>query len=330
MIYIKPSFYDDFKCIASECSDNCCIGWEIDVDENTLQKYNGLNTPLGDEIRSKITTSEDGSKCFALGENDRCPFLNKKNLCRIIIGCGEDALCEICKNHPRFYEWFPGVTECGLGLSCEAVCRILLSDESPFTLVESEDDEPIVIEGKDETIISDSHIFISALRERFFDILFSSDKTYYEKLEKLCVSAQNFCGEDLPLRNSKKIIEAYSKTEPIDDNWVAYITDLRDGFDEYYLKRKQFKEQYKHDKLYPKILAYILYRHLIKAAFDADVLSRVCFCLEAIRFIELCDMKTYCNKGSLTLEDRIQNLKNWSKQVEYSEENTELLTFGEM
>jgi hypothetical protein len=60
------------------------------------------------------------------------------------------------------------------------------------------------------------------------------------------------------------------------------------------------------------------------------VLSRVCFCLEAIRFIELCDMKTYCNKGSLTLEDRIQNLKNWSKQVEYSEENTELLTFGEM
>jgi leucyl-tRNA synthetase len=29
------------------------------------------------------------------------------------------------------------------------------------------------------------------------------------------------------------------------------------------------------------------------------------------------------------LKDRIENLKNWSKQVEYSEENTELLIYGE-
>ena len=59
-----------------------------------------------------------------------------------------------------------------------------------------------------------------------------------------------------------------------------------------------------------------------------DIVSRVCFCLESIRFIEISDVKTYCEKGELTLKDRIENLKNWSKQVEYSEENTEYLVYG--
>ena len=330
MIYIKPSFYDDFKCIASKCSDNCCIGWEIDIDENTFIKYSKLNSPLGDEIRSKITVSEDGSKCFELSENDRCPFLNDSNLCRIIINCGEDAICDICKNHPRFYEWFPGVTECGLGLSCEEVSRILLSDEKRFTLIETNDFKPIELETKEDTVLSDSYIFISALREKFFDILFSDDKTYYEKLEKICLLSQEFCGEDLPLRNNQELIDAYSHTEPIDDNWVEYIKDLKNNFEFYSLKRKEFKEKYKYDKLYPKILAYIFYRHLTKGAFDGDVLSRICFCLESIKFIEFCDVKAYCHKNTLTLEDRILNLKNWSKQVEYSEENIEFLTYGEV
>ena len=77
MIYIKPSFYDDFKCIASRCKDNCCIGWEIDVDQPTLEKYK-----FHPEIMQKI--SLDGTPHFVLGERDRCPFLQKDNLCEII------------------------------------------------------------------------------------------------------------------------------------------------------------------------------------------------------------------------------------------------------
>ena len=28
----KTSYYDDFKCIGSECPNSCCIGWDIDLD----------------------------------------------------------------------------------------------------------------------------------------------------------------------------------------------------------------------------------------------------------------------------------------------------------
>ena len=35
-IYV-PDYYSEFSCIADKCSDNCCIGWEIDIDENSLE-----------------------------------------------------------------------------------------------------------------------------------------------------------------------------------------------------------------------------------------------------------------------------------------------------
>ena len=80
---------------------------------------------------------------------------------------------------------------------------------------------------------------------------------------------------------------------------------------------------------YSKILAYIIYRHFSKAVFDKSIKERICFAVESVRFIYLCDMKTYFENGELTIKDRIENLKNWSKQVEYSEENTDLLIYGE-
>ena len=42
----KTSYYDDFKCIGSECPNSCCVGWEIDLDINTFQKYKQISESL--------------------------------------------------------------------------------------------------------------------------------------------------------------------------------------------------------------------------------------------------------------------------------------------
>ncbi len=330
MFTIKPDFYDKFKCIADKCTDSCCIGWEIDVDENALSKYKGLQSPLGDEIRSQITEAEDGSYCFKLAKNDRCPFLNENNLCKIIINCGENYLCDICREHPRFYEWFPGVTECGLGLCCEEVCRILLDNEKPFSLIEENDCEEIILETAEDVFESDFYIFLSGLRDEFFKILFIKDLNFEEKLVNILSKTESFCGEEIKIKNYNKSIEEYKKTEPIDENWTTFIEDLSENFESILNVETEFKEKIKGDKIYSKILAYIIYRHFIKAVFDKSIKERIQFAVESVRFIYLCDMKTFYEKGELTLKDRIDNLKNWSKQVEYSEENTDLLVYGEM
>lgn len=330
MFIVKPDFYDNFKCIADKCTDSCCIGWEIDVDEGALEKYNALQSPLGDEIRSCITKSEDGSYCFKLSENERCPFLDKNNLCKLIIETGDcDLLCDICREHPRFYEWFAGVTECGLGLCCEEVCRILLENEDPFVLITESDGEEIVLETKEDIAEADSYIFLSAFREKLFEILFDKDISFEEKLVKVLSKTEAFCGEKIKIRNYKNSLEFYKKTEPIDENWTEYINHLKENFENVLKIEKEFQEKTNGDMLYSKILAYIIYRHFTKAVFDRSIKARICFAVESVRFIYLCDVKTYSEKGELTLKDRIENLKNWSKQVEYSEENTDLLIYGE-
>ena len=60
-----PDYYDEFQCIADKCSDNCCIGgWEIDIDEDTYERYQQMSGETGEKLRSSIIQTEDGDYCF--------------------------------------------------------------------------------------------------------------------------------------------------------------------------------------------------------------------------------------------------------------------------
>jgi hypothetical protein len=51
----SPKYYLDFKCIADRCEHSCCIGWEIDIDENTLTRYKDLKDEYGSVIVSSVS-----------------------------------------------------------------------------------------------------------------------------------------------------------------------------------------------------------------------------------------------------------------------------------
>lgn len=119
-----PDYYKDFKCIADRCRHTCCAGWEIDVDEVSYERF--MSDP------SIVPYIKDGS--ITLDEKERCPFLREDGLCRMILEHGEDFICDICKEHPRFYNDCGDHIEAGLGLVCEEACRLILSKEDDFTL----------------------------------------------------------------------------------------------------------------------------------------------------------------------------------------------------
>ena len=86
MSLFAPNYYKKFSCIADKCNNNCCIGWEIDIDEDTLNIYKYFPNIIK---RVKITPNPH----FKLENNGRCPFLNNNNLCEIINNYGESNLC---------------------------------------------------------------------------------------------------------------------------------------------------------------------------------------------------------------------------------------------
>ena len=82
MIMKMPLYCKDFKCIADKCKDNCCVGWEIDIDPSSAEYYDSVGGEFGDRLKSNI---EKGEVCSFKLKGERCPFLNDSNLCDIII-----------------------------------------------------------------------------------------------------------------------------------------------------------------------------------------------------------------------------------------------------
>ena len=125
----KPSYYDQFRCLASACPDSCCQEWAVVVDEESQSRYRALEGPLGDRLRQAMR-EEDGDTILALEPNGRCPMWQDDGLCRIQAQLGEDALCYTCRQFPRLRHDYGDFLELGLELSCPEAARLILTGDA--------------------------------------------------------------------------------------------------------------------------------------------------------------------------------------------------------
>lgn len=253
MLSIFPKFYKNFLCKADKCKHSCCKGWEIDIDEETAGKYLAMTGELGAEIRQNIGKNED-SYFFKLTEDERCPFLQKNGLCKIILNIGEENICEICTMHPRFFTMLDDVELCGVGLSCEKTCELLLGDEKDLVFY---------IEDTEEEV-------------SFSEVLAVIGLNLPNEMQEfsLAVNAENI----------NKVLEIMAKTEPIDENWSKELSIMQD-MDNVELKAKEYLEN--SDKnILNKIYQYILYRQLERLV-DIDIEALINYAQYSILFIIL-------------------------------------------
>lgn len=253
MLSIFPKFYKNFLCKADKCKHSCCKGWEIDIDEETAGKYLAMTGELGAEIRQNIGKNED-SYFFKLTEDERCPFLQKNGLCKIILNIGEENICEICTMHPRFFTMLDDVELCGVGLSCEKTCELLLGDEKDLVFY---------IEDTEEEL-------------SFSEVLAVIGLNLPNEMQEfsLAVNAENI----------NKVLEIMAKTEPIDENWSKELSIMQD-MDNVELKAKEYLEN--SDKnILNKIYQYILYRQLERLV-DIDIEALINYAQYSILFIIL-------------------------------------------
>ena len=146
-IYV-PDYYPRFRCIADRCRHSCCIGWEIDIDPETMAQYRKTAGQTGLKLRRSIALFPDPH--FILTAGERCPFLTDRNLCELIQQ--EIPLCQICTDHPRFRNYWSDRVEMGLGLACEEAARIILTSPGPLQLIPAgENEEAAETPSEEET-----------------------------------------------------------------------------------------------------------------------------------------------------------------------------------
>lgn len=330
MIFRVPSYYHTFRCIAGDCKDNCCIGWEIDIDPETAEYYRSMPDAFGERLRSCICF--DKQPHFILAAQDRCPFLNEHNLCDIITQLGESSLCRICSDHPRFFNWLGDVKEGGLGLCCEAAARLILTEECTLTESEIPDEE---CEFPDDLLFD----CLSQAREWLFDCLregalaaqlccmLDFAECMQERTDNFRFSLPEEIAEISPTDGIfPEILDFLQTLEAIDDGWHDTLRRACGRFSVIGASAECFAQKNPQVMEYlRKIAVYFIWRHFIKGAFDGEYLSRVKLSVISTAVIGCLYIDHWLEHGTLTLTDCVEIAKNYSKEVEYSEENLEAL-----
>ena len=311
MILRKPDFYDQFKCIASRCTDTCCVGWEIDIDEATQELYRKVTGAFGDRLRANI---EDGH--FKLLPHDRCPFLDKDNLCEVFQNLGEDALCDICTEHPRFVEVYGDIMERGLGLCCEEAARLLLEGEGPLTFTSEECDEPEDELDEDDIEVRNEVLY---MRESFFKTLADSSISLGNKLYQVF----GYTGENIfePFECASAMLELLGKAESYGPDWDAAFARIKarvEAADAKPLSDQGFFTENESCRL----LTYLIYRHYAKCLFEGREQGKLKF---ALFFWNLARFFTRELTGNAPGDIKINAVKILSKQLEYCQEIMELV-----
>lgn len=137
MKVLKPFYYDDFKCIADKCIDNCChIQWTITIDEKTYKKYRKLKGPWGKKINNNITRIRKNNSYLNYGKiklkDCGCSLLDEEGFCTIHAQLGEKYLSNTCRMYPRNIIKYNDIYERNLTMSCPEVARYFVKHQGDF------------------------------------------------------------------------------------------------------------------------------------------------------------------------------------------------------
>jgi lysine-N-methylase len=308
------------------------------VDEDTYQAYQQVPPPFGQRLREQIVTEADGTHHFRLGPGDRCPFWNDQHLCDIYATLGEPYLCAICDQHPRFHNEFANLHEMGFGLCCEEASRMLFRCPEPLTLLEVRQDDPEEEPDGSLTLLLDIrtqcfHLLqdrSQPLGQRLTTLLFWADKVQAwcdqggagelprpEYCRPAALSSQDAVLPDL--------LDFFHGLESSGPEWDHALqgTTAACGQPDAATQWAAFRTALAPSQwCYEHLAFYFLYRYLLYAAEDGDLLSRVKLSVVAVLLVQAMDFARWQSRGGRYLpSDRIDTTRVLSKELEYSEEN---------
>lgn len=300
-----PEYYEKFKCIADRCKHSCCVGWEIDIDEESLQRYSAIEGEFGERLRKNISFNADCPH-FITDNNEKCPFLNERGLCDIITELGEEALCEICDAHPRFRNFYSDRVEIGLGLCCEAAAELVLSYTDKVVLTETEESDADAEEASAE------EIEFFALRKRLLQIVQDRSAPIFERLE----SAEKVLGVSSDYASAEAIARLFASLEYMCDDFGSKLC-LTFMKNENTLVREDWEIPLE------QLAVYFIMRYTADGIYGGDLAERVAFCSLCVEAVYRVCVERMKEEGASFFESLCDTARIFSSEIEYSTENVD-------
>lgn len=364
MLYTIPDYYKEFACVAGECEDTCCAGWQIVIDEKSQKKYKNVRGNFRKRLLHSINWKEG---VFKQSKDKRCAFLNGNNLCDMYTALGGKSLCKTCRLYPRHIEEFEGIREISLSLSCPEVARILLAKKEPvkFVSFEKEGDE----EYEDFDILLYSkladarEVMINILQNRKMPVslraglvlaiahdmqgrvnrgeIFGCDEVlekYQTEAARAFVKAkieQWMSDTEVRFEFSKDSFRLLHSLELLKENWyVTLIETEKLLYQDKHIYSKVcegFTEWHRENLedweiICEQILVYFLFTYFCGAVYDGRIYGKIQMAAASLFYIEQMLMAIFVkNEGCLYEEDILGIVYRYSREVEHSDENLEKL-----
>ena len=295
MKIVKPTFYKNFKCIAGDCPDSCCQGWEVDADSDSLEYYKTLDNSL--EIKKRIDSvlskDEFDNTIFTLAPKKRCPFLNDENLCDMHIAIGGEHTPYTCRTFPRFIYDFGATREIGISFSCPVASDIMYNTESFDFETDINSDLPTL-----NDIDAEKYFLLYKGRTEAYKIAKDKNKSIRERLNDLLDLGVLLQEKLFPYDEGGDDIaffDVFKNPELINPEWKEKVENF---------SLKQVSDTQSNEN----ILMYFLYKYLMQAVYDDDALSKIKMAVLGVL------INTYFGEDSWTVH-------LWSKETEHSQYN---------
>ena len=364
MYYRKPQYYDNFTCIADRCPATCCAGWQIVIDEKSLEKYNHVQGEFGIRLQKSIDWEEGVFHQY----NRRCAFLNKENLCDLYRELGAEGLCDTCRLYPRHIEEFEEVREFSLSLSCPVAAEMILGQKEPVHFLEEADE---ALEEEDyEDFDSILYDWLEEAREVLFGILQNRKLSIATRMALILNTAdlaqkaldhgtlleldleaeiQDFLGRSQTIEKEKtetefleirkKMLKDLQKLEVLKEEWPRILERLEQQLyaqDEghYQQIRQEFcrqmqgtEEQKQQWEIYKEqLLLFFLYTYFCGSVYDDMIYTKAVLAVFSVLWIEELAMDRWLFQGrKLEFQDLVEVAYIYAREIEHSDENLNLL-----
>lgn len=343
MLYLKPEYYDEFKCLMGACHDTCCRDWEIVIDDASMKRFLKMPGPIGEKVRQSIRTAADGSNVFA-AKNKNCALLASDGRCSLQLQAGEDALSDICRSFPRHMEEYDSEREYTIDPACEEAARIILTT-SKNKIITREDD--LIEESDYDDFDYFLYSTLNMLRENLLDMTYRylepgadslpgvsilSDsilylgKTWQDQIDsdrvfEIDTSAETAADShplSLTYENEYRMYKVLYSMEMLRD---GYMELLRAAGEKIFFDEKSWSKYSsqleKYREPFIRLLRYMILRYMDGASFDYHILGRVALAVYTARWVILLDISS--DGGSL--ESLVQTTHEFFREIIHSEEN---------
>ena len=292
MKIIKPAFYKDFKCIAGDCPDSCCQGWEVDADAESLAYYKSLDAqlPIKKKIDSVLAKDEFDNTIFTLAPKKRCPFLNGENLCDMHIAIGEEHTPYTCRTFPRFIYEYGGIKEIGVSFSCPVAAETMYKLDKWEFEEEINSDLPSL-----NDIDAERYLSLKSKRKEIYTILQNRELHINDRLLKMLDVSEDLINEKII--DNIDFFDSFKNPELINQEWEEFVKNA---------KVTPIENSVSNEN----IAMYFIYKYFLTCVIDESITPEMAVKMAVVGVL----INTYMNGGAW-------GMHLWSKETEHSQYN---------